>query len=178
MFHSKRSVGRCLVLASFCLVLSAWRADAGTGYSFPKDSPDFTFELPDSMQAAFQADGTLVCTAKDTSLRIRGVFQPLPNIHSQKELLIGLPRLIRLIAPKWITSGLSYPGLDTMAMASGVPAVTVSAFGNVNGQSYAIAFICFAKGDHYYELTVSGNTQTMTDLSFPHSFRESMKLAP
>ncbi len=160
-----------------CLLTCGPALQAGTILPFPKDAPAFTFELPDNMQAEYQADGTLVCTAKDGSL-LKGVFQPLPNVKNDKDLRFGLNGVIKLIAPNFLTTDLRYPAPFDKDTASGVLTITVSATGRHDGQDSALALIVFSKNGKYYELIASGALQAMTACNFPHSFRETMKLTP
>lgn len=167
-----------LIVSLIIGLLGSIAARAGTPLGFPKDSPEFTFELPDNMQSEYQSDGKLSCTAKDGSLGIRGVFLALPNISNDKGLLIGLTQLIKLVGPQHIQSDLRYQAPFYKDTSSGVPTVTVSCTGKVNGQDYAIALICFSKNGKYYELIASGSIDAMTACHFPKAFRETMKLTP
>jgi hypothetical protein len=152
-------------------------ARAGTVLQFPKDDPAFTFELPDNMQAEYQADGRLVCTPKDGSF-LKGVFQALPNVANDQRARSGLNQLIRLEGPRFLSGSVQYPAIFDEPTASGVPTINVSAFGMQGGKQAGLAFIVFSKSGKYYELTVSGAVDAMTSLSFPHAFRETMKLTP
>lgn len=150
---------------------------AGTLCGFPKEAPAFTFELPDSLEAQYQADGTLVCTAKDHSL-LKGVFQPLPNVHNDRDLGFGLNGVIKLVAPNFLTTDLRYPAPFDKETASGIHTITVSATGRHDGQDSALALIVFSKNGKYYELIVSGALDAMTTCNFPRAFRETAKLTP
>ncbi len=151
---------------------------AGETFGYPKDSPAFTFELPDSMKAEYQADGTLVCTAKDPSRAMKGVFQPVLNIKNDKDLLFGLNGAIRMIAPQFIMTDLRYPEPFNKDTPSGIHMLTVGARGRADGQDYTIGFIAFSKAGKYYELIVSGTFEALTACDFPNSFRNTAKLTP
>ncbi len=150
---------------------------AGTVLQFPKDAPAFTFELPDGMQAAYQPDGRLEVTPKDGSL-LKGVFQPLPNVSNDKSAVMGLNSLVKLMGPRFLTGAVQYPAVFNEDTPSGVHTMTASAFGIRDGKQSGLAFIVFSKAGRYYELTVSGAVDAMTSFSFPHSFRQTMKLTP
>ena len=165
-----------IFLAAACLLLRGGSAlQAGTLFAFPREAPAFTFELPDDMQAEYQTDGTLVCTAKDGSL-LKGVFQPLPNVHNDKDLRFGLNGVIKIIAPNFLTTDLRYPAPFDKDTASGVPTITVSATGRHDGQDCALALVVFSKGGKYYELIASGSLEAMTTHHFPRVFRDTMRL--
>ena len=166
-----------LLAALVCFFSGALSVCAGTAFNFPKDAPAFTFELPDSMQGEYQADGTLVCTAKGGSF-VKGVFQPLPNVKNDKDLRFGLNGLIKVIAPNFLTTDLRYPAPFDKDTASGIHTITVSATGRHDGQDSALALIVFSKAGKYYELIASGSLEAMTAHNFPHSFRETAKLTP
>ena len=175
---NRRFLALILCGASFLLSSQALTVYAGETLGFPKEQPAFTFELPDSMQAQYEANGNLVCTAKDGTLSLKGVFQPLPNIASDKNARMGLARLIRLMGPRVTQTDLRYPAPFDQATTSGVNTITYAATGRQNGVDYALALIVFSKNGKYYELIASGAIDAMTKCNFPHSFRETMKLTP
>lgn len=129
------------------------------------------------MQAEYQANGTLACTTKDGSL-LKVVFQALPNVRDDKGLRFGLDRLIKLIAPSFLTTDLRYRAPFDQDTTSGVHTITVAATGRHDGQDSAMALIVFSSKGKYYELIASGALDAMTACNFPHSFRETMKPTP
>src|ERR1700744_2445607 len=131
------------VAAAISSMAAADYAQAGTALGFPKDAPAFTFELPDEMQADYQADGKLVCTSKDGGT-LKGVVLSLPNISNYQGALMGLNRLIRLTSPRFLTGNVQYPASFNEDTPSGIHPITVSAFGTHDGKEAGLALIVFS----------------------------------